>query len=855
MRRVGSIRAIARIAVTLALMAGFVVPASVLAGAQQRGLEVAGVMPFGADFSQAPEMLVDSTRHLGFAQAYIRGELRLVVYDLLRMKVARVVSSPRTLSFSGSAVDERHHRVFFAADGPFAFSCGGLGSPSEVLVLDSVTFRWTSKRVDCIGSEEFIVRSLAYHDPSGTLYAFGAPSGEQLTESLRPDSKAIRIRAMDPDTLAERWTIDAASGCDNGDNRPYPELVARVGNMLFSYCYRNGPAGSLGLAMRIPLDGNGAPEIEGGRPRVLTEPTLPQRVAPFIDPATGRMIIFTAGPPNGQAAWVFDPRSGRFAGAIPSGAPNAPQASLFLGFDARSGRLYILNSRGIVVADIRHRPLPSGVSYPVLDKVRDNNSGLFIAVDSSLRRLFVPVLGKGFVVVEDRVPQPRPVPAPDPDEGTADIPEVPGETDVATASIATAFGVHLLNTGGIPRAIDTFDPLCNEVQGGINDKDPSGRCPADLVLTPGNREYFLSDSRIETGSDSGVSALAGAGRSPSTDSATDADFRSIARCLHDKAPAEVPAVCSTDTPVVSDFRHGTHGADGKGFPVPSAQCNDFGGAKADDREVHQAGSSDAQCDAAKTYALGAARAAGFAYPSDPLISVARSESRTETRITARGLETVATATATGVRIGDVTIGRIMTTATTRARGRSGTSFSSFEREFAGVQAAGMQCVAACDPAEVVAAINTALGPTVRARLPQPSRLASPHGFQGVVTKDPDLLESDRTINDDDTQTVNGLDVIVYNDGKNGRSRLVVGIAGVQAESRYGIFPLSEGVEGGVDTVVGGVREDLPPNPGTGLPDTVVPPAPVSPGAPPARVVADAFRFVRLRPGEAALLFL
>ncbi|MFN2609458.1 MAG: hypothetical protein ABR507_01070, partial [Actinomycetota bacterium] len=63
-------------------------------------------------------------------------------------------------------------------------------------------------------------------------------------------------------------------------------------------------------------------------------------------------------------------------------------------------------------------------------------------------------------------------------------------------------------------------------------------------------------------------------------------------------------------------------------------------------------------------------------------------------------------------------------------------------------------------------------------------------------------DSDRAVNDDDTYSVPGLQVVFYNDGTQGRSRLVLQLAGVQAESRYGIFLLpssSDGTDAGFAT--------------------------------------------------------
>jgi hypothetical protein len=105
---------------------------------------------------------------------------------------------------------------------------------------------------------------------------------------------------------------------------------------------------------------------------------------------------------------------------------------------------------------------------------------------------------------------------------------------------------------------------------------------------------------------------------------------------------------------------------------------------------------------------------------------------------------------------------------------------------------------------------------------------SPGGFQATVTKDPDTRAGDFAVNDDDTHTVSALEAVFYNDGTQGRNRVVLQLAGVEAESRYGIHEVPD--FGSFDE---GPAEEA-------LPGAEVPEAPAAP-APPAASAGEDLR--------------
>jgi hypothetical protein len=301
-------------------------------------------------------------------------------------------------------------------------------------------------------------------------------------------------------------------------------------------------------------------------------------------------------------------------------------------------------------------------------------------------------------------------------------------------------------------------------------------------------------------------------------------------------------------------------------PFPGSLCVDEAAKQKQQSASSPLGDSRAECDQQKRVVRGSADAAVLALPaaSSPLISVAHASSSVETVGTAEGTVTTVTAIASGIRIGGIfTIGRVYAEATTKAHGRTGTTVARFKRLISDVHGPGIDCAASCDPRAVVEGFNRAFASQARIRAVDPFSLASPHGYQGLVVKDPGLKASDMVILNDDSNTFNALDIIINNDGinpstsgPNARSRLVVGLAGVHAESRYGIFPILRGRSltqvPGPPPVLGSLPE------GTGrIPQsqTLSVGQQTAPGpAGPAQVVRGVWKFVVNHPGEAALLF-
>jgi hypothetical protein len=468
-------------------------------------------------------------------------------------------------------------------------------------------------------------------------------------------------------------------------------------------------------------------------------------------------------------------------------------------------------------------------------------SNATIAVAPNLHRIFVPVAGRGYVAIEDDVPDPAPADPLDPDRLTDQ--NATKNLQAAASGHALAHGAHVLVTGGLPRVADQVDPFCNnpapdvQTAGPVLDsltfeKGTLGSCLADQALAPGNRELLLAASDAETNVGTQSVAMASGLTFPRSDTATDADLKRV--------------------PMTSS---GTAGPDGRGAPIPRSECTDFGDGRKDDQQAPTPGglpqsavsSSKVTCDEGAGLASGSASASGFSTP-DPstpgavLMSVAEVSSAVQTWPTDDGQRTVATASATGVRLGPVSIGEVRTQAVSVAHGRAGTALTSFDRWWCAISGPGFEtdgCINPADPAnqDFLDQVNQALGKVRITVTPangaRRAGEATPGGYQAVVTKDPGTADADRSVNDDDSQTVSGLQAVFYNDGSEGRSRAVVQLAGVHTESRYGI---TEGPDfgSGADPTPPPTTPEAP----VSVPEVTVPPtpapAPAAPAAPTTR---------------------
>jgi hypothetical protein len=844
-----------------------VTPAIVLhsGAAADSQMRVVGSMPFGfalppGSAEVLPPIWIDSQLQRGVVETSNGG---FQIYDTSRLQPLSFIKAADAGGATDNAqlgigilaaVDEDGHRVFFPANpGP-----PGCSSAQSIHVLDLVNITWSSAPVPCYqnGIDGFVVDSISYYAPTKKLYVVGESIAEfNEATTLNSFHESTIVRELDPNSsppFAVDWEVDASSVCDfhMGSPSDHTGVVARVGDKVLVYCYRGKKYGQGEIAM-IPLHDNrptgnvtALPVVSAGPGGTVT-----------ADPQTGRVLITALSPPYGPATWVADTVGQRFAGVVPLGVPG----QFLSGFDPSTGRLYFHDRRGFVVTDTRQDPLSGGVSYDILHGAIASKAyrAPFLSADASSRRIFVPDYDhQKFDVVQDDAPvfpacQPGqdPTAACNPDAGTADIAEQPGKTDRAFSSASNAFGVHLLNTSGPVGAIqNTADPAGVMAEGVVDCYLTPSNCISTTLLSPGDREGFLAQTSLAQGSALGSVAFASAGRVSPKDHATDGDIRELGNCNADRVGAvagsdqmrkAIQDQCNTPAPIKDavdqspfapatpeNLKKGTQRKDGSEYPINGSLCVDFGGhpvtQNSTDPSVVQ-GYSTVSCDATTQATTASSELAAGGLPGipNPTVSIAHASSQTTSQLTDHGLVTTASATATGINIGgQFSIGRVYTQAITQAHGRSGTTQAGFTRVISDAHGPGLDCAATCDPQQVVNAINQQFSGHLAVVMAPPEKLATPHGYSAVVAKDPGQRSVDQLLNDDDTVTFDGLDVVLIDDNSYGsldrvtfdsagnpqfqpgapaggnRSRFVVGLAGIQAESHYGVFPLVEGGGGG-----------------------------------------------------------
>lgn len=554
-------------------------------------------------------------------------------------------------------------------------------------------------------------------------------------------------------------------------------------------------------------------------------------VAAF-DPATDRFFLQSLALST-PGAWVFDGRMSGWVGFI-----SAPDASAtYSGVNEKTGHFYMGSHTGsdakgyLVAADGRATPVPQG------DVVAQRVSG-FIPTDPGSRRLFVPVQIKGssadyrWLVVQDNSPDALPLRPPDYDALTSDVPESNTTVTSYSGSI-NGYGARAVLVGGY----------------------------AGLLGFAGKHAQL---NQVRAG-DRGMTAA----RVPTL------DLREVG------ASATAQAVVA-DTNTDAEFQEGL----GQEWPWTPASCLDGSGEKISESGSNQGGEVAVTCDLENQKVEAVARFAGL---SGSGISIGSSRFITSARRRpSTGIETNTTASASGVELatpdgGTISIARVIAESSTVAHGRPGTAKAKWSRTLVGIEATDAdgnvvykagECSSSakqdeCGP--VIAQLNDLLGVKARISLPEPDVIRTPKGaFAGVQQSDSDFYHG-RTVNNQGvtfgaesaSRAVPALQLVVFNDSEE-RSRLIVQLAAIQANSIYTIAPApeydsplpldrSDVVDQAPTSPVGSTSSfDLggtPAAPVAGGAASV--PAPIA--APVAQALATRLAFLARTPGEALLV--
>lgn len=695
-------------------------------------------------------MLLDPSARRAY-QAVVGIDTTLIAFDLDTLERTATLTIPplqvaQTLKGEDQwlwTADMTHHRIFAFQEG--AKDASGLENYSLLTV--SLTRLTLSRPVTLWPLAERIPLAISYHAPSDRLY---------VLSRLKVDADgrtAYFVQEFRPDgTPVWEQRIGACYGAQ--DNQYAPTLARSVLRpAVYLNCYN--PGGIQGLVVRLPLDAAGRPT---GTQEIF--PAVPGDLSTMFDPGSDRMFFLTTNSGAGRGAWVFDGLRSTFLGVIAT-ADNRPGAFEYaMGLDPSSGRVYLQTPVGLMVADARRTPLPAGLLFGEYA-----NPGLgSVSVDPVRHRLFVPDYasidaaghpGRYRVFVDDVTPSSDPA-AGNPDALTTDVAERAGITDANVNGGARGFGARALLTGGAQKAawnvaLGRFSP---------GNLPQAWATVQNVPLQRGNRDLFGARVR-------GVTLTNNAADASAIGAITDGD---TAKDLADHKLAS---------------------------PFGPAECHDDGSKP--DAPSAAAGTAGASCDGAAGSVLASANALGLHGPSGVDVSVGSVGSfGSVLRDPARGTVARATATAQDVSLfGRVHIASVRSDAEAWARGRPGTAGATYTRALSGVRidADGdgtpeFSC-SVCDFTTAVAAINGAIAGFGAVELPAPDGASypggSPGGYQAVVERERVGALAARALNDDDTTEVAALQVVMYADGRAGRTRGVLQLAAVQAEAHYGIF--------------------------------------------------------------------
>jgi len=505
--------------------------------------------------------------------------------------------------------------------------------------------------------------------------------------------------------------------------------------------------------------------------------------------------------------WVYEAASNAFVGIIamsPKGQSAA--ANLSMGVDETSGRLYARSlGYGLMITAAAQDPVPQADIYPDLAAVGSYR----ILPDEGRDRIFL--LAGSSTGAEDTadhyeivsVPPPLPVPpADDPDQRTTQVHEEPGRTVSQYGGGASGYGLRVLLARGISGAIPS------------NGNDSAGDVYTNINTHCGFVDRELVLARISTTelSDSSKFAKAAA---VDIDSATVTDLKAPSRCdvYNSYGGSFYPLTAVTPflrnpglfasldqtTPegLAPSGAINEHIGPRTTWDYVPADCTEdraagrvAGEDKAGPNSEPLVGDTAVRCD--EDDQISATAESRLRSGSSLPVSVSRAVTNTSVKLDQKqGLVSRSEARVENLRIGDITIGYISNSATSYAKGRTGTAKTDFSKPRIGfVNGPGVPSCDQCDLDQVLKSLNTALAGRAEFRRVPPDvafAAGSPGGYQAGVIKSEKQRASDNSLSGDKSVEIPAFEMIVFNDNAViGRSRQVIQIAGVRTESHYGI---------------------------------------------------------------------
>jgi len=492
-----------------------------------------------------------------------------------------------------------------------------------------------------------------------------------------------------------------------------------------------------------------------------------------FDPGAERMFVLSQSASTPGAA-VFDGRLSAWVGFIPAQSEYASA----LGVDAVSGHVLMrADFENVVLADGRTTPVSQGK----LISLRTLGAGP-IAFDPVTHFAYVvarnPAGRMRVAVFADRSAVTVPPPPPCWDCLTVDVPESAATTS-GWAGAVGGFGARASLVGGwggasepVRRPMDNNSIVRPIVAG-------AGVSPGDRSLTAANVPR-LDVRNVSVGA---------AAQAVAPDPLTENEWRSRRNTIVDTAGAAGGA--------------GGQAVAAAEWPWPAKSCLDGGGTPTEPSpggEEPGGAASSVRCDLEKMY--GSASASVGRSAIDGLLVGSSEFSSSARRDAERGMLAEASTTARGIHItapggAELSIGRVTATATVAAYGRPGTARASWTRVLEdvvlrdGAGAEKFRCPKECSLESLAKAVNDNASLKMRIILPTADIQATRGGaFASVAKSEADYVDR-LTMENESSEAVPGLEVMVFNDYAE-KSRLHVQLAAVHLSSIYWVRPRTAG---------------------------------------------------------------
>jgi hypothetical protein len=804
-------RVFATAALIAFLVTGLPVATPRASGAERAGLEYLGTLPRPHDAEGQPLWVsaIDAPNRRAYAHywsASTRSE-RLVEYDLdkpvnrMLLRDAEIPSSPNasfTFNTAQVTIDSSRRLAWYLDWGPDATDVGVCQPQSLVRSIDLKTLKagpytWDLNR----RLPGFYPQGITYSARDRRIYLIGVMGCEDYVANQSPQQTLIpvvpvTIVSLDADTGSLAWSatltkcLHAMTIQRTGTSIYRSQLLPA----LYVGCIRTDTDPFIGLPYpgesgidRIWIPAAGDTVV---RPREEffgisgnfqnTDGTLGQ----FLYDARAERLFAATHSKTTPGAWVFDGRMSAWVGFVPAlGADNSP-----IGIDQSTGHFFMKRGEdpqrttvpAIIVSDARQTPVPQGkpfdVTVPtdgrtwVVDPVRHI---VFAYGVTNLKGSNVSVT----LVLQDRTPVNGSPSREDYDALTSDLPEGPSTLTTYSGTVA-GYGANIVYVGGLGGATA---PL---YQNGFT--SDGNIVPRNSLVSPGDRGATIASVPFLDLRNVGSSASA---QQIAPDTSTDNDRRTTQTQLVGEADQVGLGDAGAQVAGLLDWRW------------PSSACLDPGGTPTDPSSQAPGGQASAHCNLDKLQASASAAEGVVQTEGLTIASSLLSSSAVKDR---DGLVTTNVALVRGIVVdvpgqGTLRIGSVRLEVRTTAHGHPGTAEAPWSREIkdaAITDAQGKEqfsCVV-CDPEAFAKQVNDLFDLKLRVRVPTPQVTQTARGaFAGFEENDADHVNNVVAMNESNSSRIMPALVLeIYNDLQD-RSRILVQLAGIQANSIYGISPL------------------------------------------------------------------